>query len=331
MTRRRIRVALIGTGYGAVHAKAYAAHPRAEMVAVAGRDPAKTRAFARRFGIPSAYSDYRRMLRLERPEAVSVVAPDALHERMTLDAFAAGCHVLCEKPIAPTVAAARRMVAASRKRRRQLMVNFPQRHDPCALAVKRIVESGRLGRLLHVRTRWIRPGKLQRPWRQRRKGRGSGILLDLGVHRLDLALWILGFPAPVSVIGSTSSAHPRSRSEDAASAFLEFRNGATLQLDLSWNGPDDEEERIRLDLFGTEGSVVHRNADATSYEAFYHGPRSTQPLGDAVFHPHRSVSAFVDALVAEREVPSPGIEAVESLRIIEAARASSRSDREILL
>uniref|UniRef100_UPI002ADDE5FD Gfo/Idh/MocA family oxidoreductase n=1 Tax=Thermoflexus sp. TaxID=1969742 RepID=UPI002ADDE5FD len=152
-----MKVAVIGVGsVGAQHARIYSELPGVKLVAVADPDPERVGMVAVRYGA-SLYTDYRQMLEKERPDAVSVAVPTALHEQVGLDALEAGAHVLIEKPIADTLEGARRLIDRARELGRQLMVGHVVRFNPAMQALKRKLEAGELGRVFQIFCRRIGP------------------------------------------------------------------------------------------------------------------------------------------------------------------------------
>ena len=336
-----LRVAIIGTGFGAVHARAYNKHPRVELVAVAGRDAKKTKAFAKEHGIAAAYSDWREMLATERLDAISIVTPNALHEEMSIAALQAGCHVLCEKPLAPTAKAAKRIIRAAKSARKQLAVNFPFRFDPCLCEVKRLIDSGALGRIYYLKSRWLRPRGLPTGWFSEAAQSGGGALLDIGVHRLDVLMWLLGRPKVESVNAVTHNAlgkrlaGKRFDVEDMAALFIRLKGGAAAQFEAAWACNAMTHDRMEREIFGEKGGIVHFNYSEEGYELHvFDGSganvREVPPrIQRAPFDPTLSVRAFADALLAGTPAPSSPADALAGIEIIEAAYKSARTGKEV--
>src|SRR2546430_12554098 len=154
---RPLRVGICGSGITTVHIKGYQKVSGVEVVAIAGPDVERCRQLAERYGIPRVLADYHDMLALGL-DAVSIAVPNAFHAPIAVDALAAGCHVLCEKPLAATAADAARMVEAARESDRMLMVAFNRRYLPTSLALKRLVDVRTLGPIYHASATWLRRG-----------------------------------------------------------------------------------------------------------------------------------------------------------------------------
>ena len=179
-------------GMGDRFAAALRETPDNELVAVAGRDARRARAFAERHGAGASYDVYEQMLADERVDVVYIATPNALHASQTLLALRAGKHVLVEKPMALSLADARQMAAEARAQSRLLGVGFHLRHHPVHLEMVRRLRSGEAGRPLVVEALWGAGGAdIPRDiWQMDPELAGLGSLGGLGVHLVDLLLWI---------------------------------------------------------------------------------------------------------------------------------------------
>lgn len=261
-----VRCAVIGLGMGRGHARRFLEYPESELVAVADLNPERLAAFEADLGKDGLFTDYRAMLKQVQPDLVMVALPNHLHKPVSIEAMEAGSHVLCEKPMAMTVAEAEAMLAVSRACGRRLGINFSQRFTPMHRTLKQITDSGSLGTMYHGYCSWTR--RLGFPgfggWFGQKALSGGGPLIDLGVHRIDLALWLMGRPKVLSVSG-TAHHHlgvPRAKAqgkafdvEDFATGFIRLENGASLVFEISWAGHQSETETGRLRIMGTEGSI----------------------------------------------------------------------------
>lgn len=270
----KLRVGIIGSGGIAegAHAPGYKAIPDdCELVACCDVRPERAKAFAERFDLAHWYTDYRELLTLPELDAVSVCTPPFMHRDATVAALDAGLHVLCEKPMAMNVAEAQDMVAAAERAGKVLTIGHQQRFSPAAQAVKRAVDAGELGDIYYAKTAALR-NRGAPTWGvfHIRKLNGGGPLIDIGVHALDVTMWLMGSPRPVAVFGATYMAlahRPGLKNrmgtinveeydvEDLAAALIRFDNGATLMLETSWLLQMTERGASYTQLFGTEGSA----------------------------------------------------------------------------
>lgn len=335
----RVRCAVIGLGMGRAHVKGYQSHPKAEVVAVADLDEKRLAAAADELKVPARYTDALRMLREVKPDVVSVAVPNKFHKPLTIAALGAGCHVLCEKPMAMNAREAEAMLRAAKEAGRRLMINFSFRFTEQAFALKRQVEAGALGRIYFGRSVWHRrrgiPGFGK--WFGQKALSGGGPLIDLGVHRLDLALWLMGYPEPEWVFGTTydpiASRLAKERGaaydvEDLAAAMIRFRDGATLILEASWASNQKENEFMETRLYGTEGGLIHRNVDeGYRFEAEVFVERAGCPF-DMRLHPPVPGAAssyyhFIEAIVTDAPHIATGEEGLTVMRLLDAIYRSA--------
>jgi len=240
---------LIGAGaIGQVRAGALAKTPGCRLVAVADPEPDRARAAG---GAP-CFSDYRRLLDLADVQAVVVSTPPALHEQITLSALQAGKHVLCEKPLANSLAACRRMVEAARQAGRLLATGFNHRYFPAVQFLKRTLDSGHIGELDHVRAFAGHAGlsEFQAPWMHNKDAIGGGALLDVGIHVLDLVRYILGEVSQVYGI-ATGNIWKLDRAEDNGFALLRSPTGKVATLQASWS--EWKGYRFFVEAYGDRG------------------------------------------------------------------------------
>lgn len=247
------RIAFIGSGAVAQrHMQHLKIVPGAEVVAVADVSDwwlDKTRAD---FAVPRTFKDYRVMLR-EIPEidAIDVCTPNGLHERHAIDALEAGKHVLVEKPMAMNAAEARRMLDASKRAGRHLVVGFQHRFEPKSKLLHDRIAAGEFGRILYVRCQALRRRGIP-TWGPfgRKEVAGGGPMIDLGVHLLEAAHYMIGSPRPLSAFGGTyvnignrppaaaapwgNWDHATYTVEDLAVGMVRFDGGAILSIETSF-------------------------------------------------------------------------------------------------
>jgi len=273
MKKAPVRIGIIGTGGMArQHAEAYSGNPHCALVAAVDVDLPKASAFAQIHHIQKTYSSVRDMLACPELDAVSVVVPDRYHSAISIECLKAGKHVLCEKPLAVSLREARQITRVAQASGLVNMVNFSFRSIPAIEAMRRVIASGRLGELRHVEGSFLQSwltatldgGWQASPallWRLSSAHGSKGALGDVGVHLIDLLVYLAG---PVSTICGrlkTFSKAPGDRigeymldANDSASAMLEFASGAMGILHTTrWSAGNGN--RISIRISGTEGSV----------------------------------------------------------------------------
>ncbi len=256
-----LRCAIVGTGAVAhLHARAVLAHPHAVLVAVTDQARATAEAFAAEWArdvAPTVYDSLDVLLATERPDVVLVCTPPAAHREQTLAAFAAGSHVIVEKPPAPSLDELDEMRAAADAADRRLAVVFQQRTGTAAAHVRSLLQSGALGRpLLAVcQTLWYRDEDyFAVPWRGTWETEGGGTTLGHGIHQLDLLGFLLGDWA--SVQGRLWRLDRETQTEDTSTATITFANGVVAQVVTSAVSPR-QTSSVRIDTQRATVTVDH--------------------------------------------------------------------------
>ena len=267
---KTLRVGVIGLGMGQFHVQNYRKAAGCEVVALADVDEKRLKAFADEQKIEARYTDAAKMLEKEKLDVVSVATPNKFHCPLTVAALEAGAHVLCEKPMALSQSQCHEMLQAARKANRRLMINFSYRFTEQSQALKQLVDSGFLGEVYTARTCWLRRRGMPGfgGWFGQKDMAGGGPLIDLGVHRIDLALWLMGYPQPAWVMGTTNDAIARELADRAGKKFdvenhatgmVKFQSGASLLIEASWACNRSEPEYMETRLYGTKAGLVQKN------------------------------------------------------------------------
>jgi len=343
---KTLRVGIIGTGgIAQTHLEGYKHTEGVEVVAACDVREQAARETAQKWNIPCVYTDYRKMLKEQKLDLVSVATPNAFHMAPTVAALKAGVHVLCEKPIAMNAREGAIMCAAAKKARRILDIGLNCRFIPGNQMLKKFILSGELGRIYYVRVQALRrrgiPG-----WGVfiRKDMSGGGPLIDIGVHQLDLALWLMGHPEPVSVTGNAYCVFGKRKNvfapwgewdprkytvEDMAAGMVRFRNGATLTLEASW-AAHIEHDVWNVSLMGTEGGAstaplrMFKERKKTLLDV------SPAQVPDAKSHTEE-IRALARAIRAGGPAPVPGEQALMVTRILDGIYLSAKTGREVRL
>jgi predicted dehydrogenase len=273
----RLRAGVIGLGWAEQqHMTAYADAADVDLVVMAGMETEALQRFAAAYGIPKEhrYTDWRDLIDHEQLDLLSIAAPTTLHAPIAIAALDAGMHVLSEKPMAENADTARLMVEAAERNDRVLDVSFNHRRRGHVQVLKNMIDAGVLGPIYYSKAGWLRregiPGLGS--WFTHRATSGGGPLMDLGVHMLDIALYLLNEP-PVRAVTAATYAEfgPRGKGsssfmrktgvqpgafdvEDLSTAFLRLQDGGTLLLESSWAQwiPKDQ---CYVTLYGPDGGA----------------------------------------------------------------------------
>jgi predicted dehydrogenase len=269
-----LRVGVVGLGWaGETHIKSYLQIPNVEVVAIADPYEPKLKQISATYGIKDTYTNYQDLVSRDDIDVVSVATPNQLHAPVSIAALNAGKHVLCEKPLARSYAEGQGMVEAAKKSGRILKVAFNHRERGDVQILKSYIDSGQLGRIYHAKATWMRRSGIPGVggWFTSKEMAGGGPLIDLGVHVLDMALYLLGEPKVASISAATyAELGPRGRGnwgdyklvgaggyevEDLATAFIRMVDGSTLLLEASWAVYGKSADDFGVTLFGTEGGA----------------------------------------------------------------------------
>ncbi|OAS23078.1 Gfo/Idh/MocA family protein [Paenibacillus oryzisoli] len=351
----KLRVGIVGAGkiFEGSHAPAWAANPAVEIVAICDTYLPNAEEQANKLGVRRVYRDYKDMLEQEELDVVGVSTPNIYHSDISIAALERGLHVFCEKPDAVSPEEAQKMADAAKRSGKLLMVMRNNRFTPQAKFLKQYIESGAMGDIYTGRTGWIRrrgiPGR--GGWFTTKALSGGGPLIDLGVHMIDVAIWMMGNPRPVAVSGAAYtkfadatvqvSADSRFGTtqeggvfdvEDLATGFIRFDNGASLQIEFSWASNVEDDLKF-IELRGTKAGCSLKNSELklmTEIEGVL-CDISPRFKGEEL-PPHRkNINHFI-ACVRGEEVPTNTPESgVDMIRILKAIYESAQSGSEVRL
>ena len=345
--RKKINLGVIGTGWpGQQHARVMTAIPEARLYACADLDSARRAFFEATYAPQRSFSDYHDLLKDGRLDAVIICLPNFLHFPASLAALEARKHVFCEKP--PTMNAAEMQVLRAEATKCGLVYSFGRqfRFTPAMRTARKLIDDGRLGKIYHAKATWIRSRGIPHGlggWFTEKKRSGGGALIDIGVHALDSAWYLMGTPRPVSVSAQVYRNFPQLVREpifdveDAAFAFIRFDNGAVVHLETSWAGnlPDDipegqvfGRELNNSIVYGTKGTL--RLKPLTLFEDRA-GTLVTVPIEitDNADSFELQLRNFVEAIQGRAEPVNNAEQALELMEMLDAIYASSYLGREV--
>lgn len=203
-------------------------------------------------------------------DGVVIATPSALHAEQAIRALEKGIAVFCQKPLGRTEEEVRRVIDAARSSDRLLGVDLSYRFVKGIPELRKKIEAGELGEIYAASLTFHNAYGPDKPWFYDPQLSGGGCVMDLGIHLVDLALWMLGHPA---VRGLTSSLRHQGRAirgrevcEDYAAAQLELESGATVQLACSWKLPAGCDCVIEAAFYGTKGGAALRNVNGSFYD-----------------------------------------------------------------
>lgn len=352
-----IRIGVVGAGAVVVngHVPSLQSIPGVEVAAICDTNLARAQEAAAKFNIPQAFADYQDLIAQGGVDAVTVAVPNAFHAPVALAALHAGKHVLCEKPLATSVADGEAMVAAAAQAGKVLAVNMSSRPRPEALMLREMAQAGKFGKITYAYGRLIRRNGIPGfgSWFTRKELAGGGATMDIGVHVLDLMYWILGFPKVSAVRGEIQAVHgPHERGlggwgadqikggvfdvDDLAVIHLRLADGGLVTVEVTWAIHARNEERFQLagdlagadyfpDLYGKEQPLrIFRTEDGMPVETILDVPRNPGAWADGFRY-------FVNACRGEGQPMASGAEGLAILRLLDAAYRSAAAGMEIVL
>jgi predicted dehydrogenase len=345
---KELKFGIIGSGWpGQQHAIALAAIPNVQLRSCADSNSERLRTFVETYKPENSFEDYSQLLSDRGLDAAIICLPNFLHFPASLAALEAGKHIFCEKP--PTMNAAEMKVLRDEAAGRGLVYFFGRqfRFTPAVRTARDIIMEGRLGKIYRVRATWIRSRGIPAGiglWFTDKKRSGGGALIDIGVHALDTAWYLMGTPRPTSISAKVFRNFeqlvnvPVFDVEDEAHAFIRFANDAIVELETCWaaNLTDDTplgpewvgRESNNCILFGTSGTL--RLKPLTLFEDD-NGRLVTLPLEarytESSFE--MQLRNFADAIRGEARAINNAEQALELMEMVDGIYASSALGREV--
>lgn len=346
-----VRVALIGVGGIAqqFHLNSFTSmEDQCEVVALSDVADKTLKEMGKKYGVETLYSDYKKMLKEQKPDAVVISTPNALHCKIACDCIKAGSHVFIEKPMAINAEECKTILRTAKKEDRIVQIALQWRFLGATAFLKQFIDSGKFGDVYFARAQALRRRGVP-TWGVfiDKEKQGGGPLIDIGVHILDLTLYLMGYPKPVSVSAQTWNAlgtDPQLYNrwgdydrkaftvEDFAVGFIRFENGAVVSLESSFMA-NLEDDPFATQLFGTKAGAVVKPFDAQPLEIYTEVDRQLfdlkpRNLPDLPSPYLAEARAFVEAVATGKESPVPGEQGLILNAIFDAMYASSETGKE---
>lgn len=342
----RVRVGIVGVGIGSHHAAGYSKLPNVEIAAFCDIDSERAQRAADRFGVKRIFTDYEAMLSEEKLDAVSVCTPNALHAPVAIAALKAGCHVLCEKPLSVNAEEGAKIVEAARKAKGKFMIGMNNRFRGDTQVLRKYIDAGELGDIYYARCGWVRrngiPG--MGSWFTRKDMSGGGPLVDIGVHALDVTLYLMGNPKPVSAFGATFAKFgPFGKGtgqwgvperggaftvEDLACGQVRFSNGAALVLEASW-AQHCAGEKLYSEVYGDKGGATLE--PLRIYTEAHGRPVDITPSFPSVGGHEAEIAHFVECIVNNRQPLATAEQALDVMKILDGIYRSAETGESVPL
>jgi predicted dehydrogenase len=327
----KVRIGVLGTGViiRDYHMLTLQNNPKAEVVAAGNLHTGSLERLARDFAIPSTYTDFADMARDPNIDAVVIGLPNYLHAPVTIQMLEAGKHVLCEKPMAMTVAEGKKMIEAARRADRRLMIAHMWRFDREILGLRDVVASGRLGKVFKVKSHaiWLYEGPRPQSWFVQRKTAGGGALADMGVHSIDTLRFVLGGARPTKVFANVGTYFQDIELDDTATLLLEFEGGIAGLIEAGWYHLYADGLEGYTQVYGTKGYARALPSELHSYiEGVWSVTRPKMPVRqqqcDLPMY-QAQMDYFIDCVLNDVEPTPGGVDGLWAMRVLEAAYRSA--------
>jgi predicted dehydrogenase len=354
-------IGIVGLGWpGERHAEGVQGSGLGRLYAACDLNEERRVRFAAKYSPEKVFGSYDEMLADPELDAVIVSLPNALHYPGTLKALQAGKHVLCEKPPTLNAEQMRQLHAEAEKRGLIYFFGRQMRFSGAVQAARRAIAERRLGEIYFAKTMWVRargtPGGIG-GWFTDRSRAGGGALIDLGVHAIDAAWYLMGNPKPRTVSAQTYQKFPQLVKaavfdvEDSACGMIRFENGASVLFEVSWsaNLTDDipmgkwgTRELFSTTLFGPKGSIrivdtlqLHPSVRIPPLSLFEDKDGklvdSELPFQPVVHEFVSQMQNFLRAIQGKEAAINSSVQAVLLMEMLDAIYESSLTGREVSL
>jgi len=342
----KVRIGIVGVGgMGSAHASNVSQMETATLAAVCDIDPSTLKATSEKYGVPG-FANHLDLLSSGLVDAVMIATPHYFHPPIAVDAFARGLHVLSEKPIAVTVAAADGMIAAAKASGLKFAVMYQMRTEPVYMAAKRLIDEGRLGEIYRtcLIMGWYRSQAYYDSggWRATWTGEGGGVLINQAPHLLDIFSWLVGMPE--SIHGQVWTQIHDIEVEDEAFAFLAYPNGAHGYL---YTSTTEVPGADILEIAGEKGKLRVQNGKLSFFElamprkqftveceSMWASPEASELPVDLTESAtgHGAITAnWVDAIVNDAPLISPGEQGLNAVELINGMIMSGHTNAPVKL
>ncbi len=339
-----VRLGIIGAGgFANTHMQFFSQMKDVEVVAFSRRDPTALSEMQAKWKVGKGFTDYRDLLKMDGLDAVDIITPTDSHHRITMDAIAAGKHVLCDKPLAMNAGQAREMLDAAEKAKLVHCTNFNQRGRSPAGRIARYIEQGFIGRTYHANITWMmsnqyeaRPSMLS--WRYRPEN-GGGTVYEL-IHVFDMARLLCGEAKRVNAYLHTAEKRRKFQDvpdgmpvtvPDSSAFMLEFKSGAYGILHTSFvsRGQDpDGQTTARIDVTGESGRIMSDGRyGILGYSGSLGAPQAPlRELDPGAPYP-QPYEQFVRAILTGEPVKTSFYDGLKAAELVDASHESARTGR----
>ncbi|MCC6241045.1 MAG: Gfo/Idh/MocA family oxidoreductase [Phycisphaerales bacterium] len=346
---KKLRMAFIGCGgIAQTHMQALREMPDVEVVAGCDILPERLENFQTKWGVTELYEDWRKMLKNVELDAVSVCTPNGVHAPASIDSSKAGLHVITEKPMAMNPRECQQMIDAAKKAGKKLCVGFQFRYHPNTQFLKKAADEGQFGKVMFMKCHALRRRGIPN-WGVfgRKELQGGGPMIDIGVHIIEMAHYVMGSPRPVAASGNTWTFLGNKKSEvvsmwpnwdhktytveDLAIGQIRFENGALMQIESSFCN-HIEKDVWNFQMVGEKGGCTWDPPSIYRDQAGY--MVNIQPgwiSQESNFNTLFSIKLrnFVDACLKDTPLTAPGEAGLAVQKILDGVYRSAEAGKEV--
>ncbi|MFA3782998.1 Gfo/Idh/MocA family protein [Melioribacteraceae bacterium 4301-Me] len=303
------------------------------ILAVSEINKSRLNTVSEKFGILKKFTDYREMLAVPELDAVIIATPTDTHVDIITDCVKANKSILVEKPMVRSYEEAELVRNLLLNSNITFMVGMNLRYRPDAMLLKSLLNSGELGDLFFIKCSWLRKQSSDQQWFLNKSKSGGGVIIDLGIVLIDLALWLNNF-IPVESVSAQSFHHHTTDVEDSAVGFIRMKNLAVMTFEVSWS-LHSEVDSFSLTVYGTKGTAqlnpfkAYRKIESTEIDYTPAKILNTQSLFKKSYE--NELKHFIGAVKGNNPVNSTADEALLRMKLVKSLYESADKREEIKL
>ena len=327
------RVAVIGLGSVAqmVHLPNLIKIKNAEIAALAEINKGRLNLVAEKYNVKKRFRNFTDLLVDDQIDAVIISTPTHLHKQIAIDCLNAGKDVLVEKPLARNSKEGLEIIECAKKNKKKLMVGMNLRYRPDSMLIRSLIDAKEIGDPFYIKCGWIRKQSSSEKWFNKREEAGGGVILDLGINLVDLALWLADYPKVISV-STKNYFHNSRKMEDTSISLIRCEKSITISIEVSWNMAEGKDSFF-TNVYGTKGSIgvnPFKLIKQLDVEQIDLGSKSKESPTEAFKKSYlNELKSFIGAIRGLNPVFSSGEEALELLKIAESMYISAEKDKEV--
>jgi predicted dehydrogenase len=302
-----------------------------EITGVCDIDKSKAKSIAQKYGVKNYFPKLEDMLNNCEADCLMVTSPTNLHKEQAIKGFEKGLNVLVEKPLARDYNEASAIVDASKASKKILMVGMNNRFRPDIMMMESFITAKELGEIFYIKTGFLKKRSTVETWSLKKNESGGGVIMDLGIVMLDIALWLMRFPK-VKSVSAVNYYHSFKDVEDSSFVLIRFENNATLSIEASWT-LHREDDLFYCNVYGKEGSSqinplkIYKRMHGTLVNVT---PLKMERPANIFKRAYEyELNHFITSVRNGSPNLSNGSEALERMKIIDAVYKSAKLGKEV--